>query len=127
MSQPEVRVRIAPSPSGYVHVGTARTAIFNYLFARHFGGKFLVRIENTDAERSDPEFIKAILFSMEWLGLSWDEDIIYQADRMDIYKEYVKKLVESGHGYPCFCTQEILAADREKARKEKVCIKKISC
>ena len=119
MSQPEVRVRIAPSPSGYVHVGTARTAIFNYLFARHFGGKFLVRIENTDAERSDPEFIKAILSAMEWLGLGWDEDIVYQADRLDIYKEYVKKLVASGHGYACFCTQEILSADREKARNEK--------
>lgn len=66
MSQTDVRVRIAPSPSGYVHVGTARTAIFNYLFARHYGGKFLVRIENTDTERSDPEFIKGILSAMEW-------------------------------------------------------------
>ena len=119
MNQPEVRVRIAPSPSGYVHVGTARTAIFNYLFARHYGGKFLVRIENTDTERSDPVFTKAILSAMEWLGLSWDEDIIYQADRLDIYKEFVQKLVASGHGYPCFCTQEMLAADREKARAEK--------
>ncbi len=118
-SQPEVRVRIAPSPSGYVHVGTARTAIFNYMFARHYGGKFLVRIENTDEERSDPSFIDAILSAMKWLGLEWDEDIIYQADRCDLYRKYVDELVKSGHGYPCFCTPEVLAADREKAKAEK--------
>ncbi|MDH3892132.1 MAG: glutamate--tRNA ligase [candidate division Zixibacteria bacterium] len=119
MDQPEVRVRIAPSPSGYVHVGTARTAIFNYLFARRYGGKFLVRIENTDTERSDPKFTEAILSALTWLGMQWDEDIIYQADRLDIYKEHVQTLAQSGNGYPCFCTTEMLAADRDKARAEK--------
>jgi glutamyl-tRNA synthetase len=119
MTPSEVRVRIAPSPSGYVHVGTARTAIFNYLFARHCGGKFLVRIENTDKERSDPVFTEAILSALKWLGLQWDEEIVYQSDRIDLYKTHARKLLESGHGYRCFCSPEQLAQDREKARAEK--------
>jgi len=119
MTPAEVRVRIAPSPSGYVHVGTARTAVFNYLFARHYGGKFLVRIENTDPDRSDPAFIEAILSAMKWLGLDWDEEIIYQADRLDLYKDYAFKLLEFGHGYRCFCTAEQLAQDSEQAKAAK--------
>jgi len=115
----EIRVRIAPSPSGYVHVGTARTALFNYLFARHNGGKFLVRIENTDQERSDPAFTEAIISAMKWLGLDWDEDIVYQADRLDLYGDYAFKLLETGHGYRCFCTPDQLAKDREEAKAAK--------
>ncbi|HOP08031.1 MAG TPA: glutamate--tRNA ligase [candidate division Zixibacteria bacterium] len=115
----KVRVRIAPSPSGYVHVGTARTAIFNYLFARHHGGDFLVRIENTDETRSSQEFVDGILEAMKWLGLTWDEDIIYQSDRADLYAEHAQKILESGYGYRCFCTPEQLQADRDEAKANK--------
>jgi glutamyl-tRNA synthetase len=119
MNDHPVRVRIAPSPTGYLHVGTARTAIFNYLFARHYGGQFLVRIEDTDAERSKPELIQPILDSLEWLGLSVDEEIIYQSQRLDKYGDYAQQILTSGQGYRCFCSQAQLQADREKARAEK--------
>ena len=119
MTESGVRVRIAPSPSGYVHVGTARTAIFNYLFAKHHGGKFLVRIENTDPERSDPAFIEAILGAFKWLGLNWDEDITYQADRLDHYRQFAQQILDSGSGYRCFCTPEQLQRDREEVKAAK--------
>ncbi len=119
MPSKEVRVRIAPSPTGYLHVGTARTAIFNYLFARHTGGKFLVRIEDTDVERSQAALIEPILSALRWLGLSWDEEIVYQSQRTERYKLWVGKLLESGHGYRCFCTPEELEAQRKKAAEEK--------
>lgn len=115
----EVRVRIAPSPSGYLHVGTARTAIFNWLFARHHSGKFLVRIEDTDTARSDADLIGPIMDALKWLGLDWDEEPIYQSQRLDQYKIYVNKLLESGHAYRCFCTPEELEAERNKAMAEK--------
>lgn len=119
MSDSEVRVRIAPSPSGYVHVGTARMAICNWLFARHNGGKFLVRIEDTDKERSKPEYIEAILDAFRWLGLEWDEDILRQSERVDHYGQFARSILESGAGYRCFCTPEQLARDREEAKARK--------
>ncbi|HVP07331.1 MAG TPA: glutamate--tRNA ligase family protein, partial [Candidatus Acidoferrum sp.] len=115
MPSKDVRVRIAPSPTGYLHVGTARTAIFNYLFARHTGGKFLVRIEDTDVERSQTALIEPILSALIWLGLSWDEEIVYQSQRSERYKLWVGKLLDSRHGYRCFCTPEELEAQRKKA------------
>jgi len=114
-----VRVRIAPSPTGFLHVGTARTAIFNYLFARHFGGKFLVRIEDTDVDRSRASLIEPILAAMKWLGLFWDEEIVYQSNRVDVYKRFAQQILDSGYGYRCFCTPEELEEARKKDRAEK--------
>ena len=113
------RVRIAPSPTGYLHVGTARTAIFNYLFARHYGGSFLVRIEDTDVERSDPALLEPILSALQWLGLQWDEEPVYQSRRLELYRRHTRQLLESGHAYRCFCTPEELQAEREQARRRK--------
>jgi glutamyl-tRNA synthetase len=115
----EVRVRIAPSPTGYLHVGTARTAIFNWLYARRNGGKFILRIEDTDASRSDASLVKPIIDALKWLGLDWDEGPYFQSQRMDRYKTYVEKLLETGHAYRCFCSPEELAQDRERALAEK--------
>ncbi|MBI5266967.1 MAG: glutamate--tRNA ligase [candidate division Zixibacteria bacterium] len=119
MSSSNIRVRIAPSPTGYLHVGTARTAIFNYLFARHEGGKFLIRIEDTDVERNDNSLIEPILSALKWLGIESDEPVVYQSARLSLYKEQVKILLENGHGYRCFCAPSDLEAEREKARAEK--------
>ncbi len=119
MSEKEVRVRIAPSPSGYLHVGTARTAIFNWLYARNKGGKFLVRIEDTDISRSDATLVQPILDAMKWLGIDWDEEPIYQSKKIDSYGAYVDKLMESGNAYRCFCTSEELDQRRQKAMAEK--------
>jgi glutamyl-tRNA synthetase len=118
MSTP-VRVRIAPSPTGYLHVGTARTAVFNWLLARHTGGKFLVRIEDTDAERSKPELIEPILSALKWLGLDWDEEILYQSKRMHLYAESAKKILDTPYGYRCFCSTQQLDEDRKLAQAEK--------
>jgi len=119
MTGSTVKVRIAPSPTGYLHVGTARTAIFNYLYARHVNGKFVVRIEDTDVERSKPELIDPILDALKWLHLDSDEEVVYQSKRSDIYAEYLGKFIESGHAYYCFCSPDELKAEREKARAEK--------
>jgi glutamyl-tRNA synthetase len=119
MNSKEVRVRIAPSPSGYLHVGTARMAIANFLFARHAKGKFLIRIEDTDADRSDNKHTEYILSGLKWLGIEPDEEIIYQSQRTDLYKKYAQQILESGYGYRCFCTPEQLGSDREEARKNK--------
>ncbi len=94
-----IRVRFAPSPTGYLHIGGVRTALFNYLYARNAGGKFLLRIEDTDRERSKPEFEKEILTSMEWLGLKWDEAIIHQSSRLEKYRAYAADLVSKGLAY----------------------------
>ena len=118
-----VKVRIAPSPTGYLHVGTARTSIFNYMFARHYGGKFVIRIEDTDLERSQPELIQPILDALAWLGLTWDEEIVYQSKRLDLYASYAARLVASGHGYRCFCSREQLEADRQAAVANKTAYK----
>jgi glutamyl-tRNA synthetase len=119
MSDKPVRVRIAPSPTGFLHVGTARSALFNYLYARHTGGKFLVRIEDTDKERSRPEFLEPILDGLRWLGLSWDEDLVYQSQRSDLYTEYLHRFLNTGEGYYCFCSPAELQVQREQARTEK--------
>ncbi|KAB0667413.1 glutamate--tRNA ligase [Oryzomonas japonica] len=114
----DLRVRFAPSPTGYLHVGGARTALFNWLLARKQGGTFILRIEDTDVERSTQASIDAILQAMEWLGLDWDEGPFYQTDNFDLYREYVQKLLEAGKAYKCYCTAEELTAKREQAMKE---------
>ncbi|WP_029457508.1 glutamate--tRNA ligase [Solidesulfovibrio alcoholivorans] len=108
--------RFAPSPTGYLHIGGARTAIFNWLLARHLGGKFLLRIEDTDLVRSNADMTQSILDAMEWLGLSHDGEITYQSKRFDIYNEYIDKLLASGNAYWCSCTPEEVEAMREEAR-----------
>ncbi|BAZ30939.1 Fis family transcriptional regulator [Cylindrospermum sp. NIES-4074] len=115
-----VRVRIAPSPTGNLHIGTARTAVFNWLFARHHGGKFILRIEDTDLERSRPEYTDNILAGLRWLGLNWDEGPFFQSQRLHLYKEAVQKLLDQGLAYRCYTTSEELDALREaqKARGE---------
>jgi glutamyl-tRNA synthetase len=115
----QVRTRFAPSPTGYLHIGGARTALFNYLFACHSGGKFILRIEDTDRERSTPQAIEAILDAMEWLGLDYDEGPFYQTQRYASYKEKIQELLASGKAYPCTCTAEELDAKRQLAMKEK--------
>jgi len=109
------RVRFAPSPTGYLHVGGARTALFNWLFARHFGGTFILRIEDTDFERSSEEMVDGIIEGMRWIGLDWDEGPFFQSRRMDLYQQTAQKLLESGHAYYCFCTKEELEARRSEA------------
>jgi glutamyl-tRNA synthetase len=115
----QFRARFAPSPSGYLHIGGARTALFNFLFARHYGGKFILRIEDTDRERSTPEAIEAILDAMTWLELDYDEGPFYQTDRYPLYKEKIQELLIAGKAYPCTCTPEELEAKRQLAQKEK--------
>ena len=115
----KVRTRFAPSPTGYLHIGGARTALFNYLFARHHGGKFLLRIEDTDRERSTPDAIRAILDAMDWLGLDYDEGPFYQTKRYPLYKEKINELLAKGKAYACTCTPGELNAKRELAQKEK--------
>jgi glutamyl-tRNA synthetase len=114
----DIRVRFAPSPTGYLHVGGARTALFNWLLARKQGGTFILRIEDTDLERSTQESVDAILQGMEWLGLDWDEGPYYQSDSFDLYREYIQKMMVSDKAYKCYCTAEELEAKRELARSE---------
>jgi glutamyl-tRNA synthetase len=109
------RVRFAPSPTGYLHVGGARTALFNWLFARHSGGTLILRIEDTDVERSSEEMVGGILEGMSWLGLDWDEGPFFQSKRLDLYQAAAAKIVASGMAYPCFCTREELEARRAEA------------
>ncbi|WFU08283.1 glutamate--tRNA ligase [Rhizobium sp. CB3090] len=124
MTTSGVRVRIAPSPTGEPHVGTAYIALFNYLFAKKHGGEFILRIEDTDATRSTPEFETKVLDALKWCGLKWSEgpDIggpygpYRQSDRKDIYKPFVEKIVDAGHGFRCFCTPERLEKMREAQR-----------
>ena len=113
-----VITRFAPSPTGHLHIGGARTAIFCWLLSRHFNGKFLLRIEDTDRERSKQEYTDSILASMRWLGLDADEPPIYQTSRMARYKEAMEQMVSSGHAYWCDCSPEQVEAMREKARAE---------
>ncbi len=112
-----VRVRFAPSPTGYLHVGGARTALFNWLYARHHNGKFILRIEDTDLERSSEEFVKNILEGLEWLGLNWDEGPYFQSKRLERYREIANLLLESGKAYRCYCSPEELERKRETALK----------
>ena len=112
------RLRFAPSPTGYLHIGGARTALFNWLLARKSGGTFILRIEDTDVARSTQESVDAILEGMSWLGLDWDEGPFYQSERFPVYKEYVQKLLDAGKAYKCYCTTEELEARRERALAE---------
>lgn len=110
-----IRVRFAPSPTGYLHIGGARTALFNWLYARHEGGKFILRIEDTDRTRSTDEYIDAIIEGMRWLNLDWDEGPFRQTDRFDIYKSYVEKLISEDKAYYCYCSSEELERRRQEA------------
>jgi len=114
-----VRVRFAPSPTGSLHVGGARTALDNFLFARHHGGVHVLRIEDTDVERSRAELTDQILRSLEWLGIGWDEGPIHQSDRMDLYRAKADELLSDGRAYRCFCTTDELDAERKRAEAEK--------
>ncbi len=110
--------RFAPSPTGFLHIGGGRTALFNWLYARGRGGKMLLRIEDTDRERSTKEAIDAILDGLTWLGLDWDGDAVYQFSRVARHQEVVQQLLDSGKAYRCYATPEELTAMREKARAE---------
>lgn len=110
-----IRVRFAPSPTGHLHIGGARTALFNWLYARHHGGTFILRIEDTDRTRSTDEYIEAILEGMKWLNLDWQEGPFRQTDRFDVYRNYVDKLVQEGKAYHCYCSSEELEQRRHLA------------
>lgn len=115
----ELRVRFAPSPTGFLHIGGARTALFNYLFARHNNGKFILRIEDTDKERSTKESVDAIINGLTWLGLHWDEGPFHQSQRTALYKQHVEQLINEGKAYRCYCSPEELESKRTKAIAEK--------
>jgi len=115
----EIIVRFAPSPTGYLHIGGARTAIFNWLFAQKTGGKLILRIEDTDAERSTEESIQGIVESLKWLGITWDEGPYFQSQFINEHLAAARKLLESGHAYKCFCTKEKLDRKRQAALKQK--------
>jgi glutamyl-tRNA synthetase len=112
----KVVTRFPPSPTGYLHIGGARTALFNWLFARKHKGKFILRIEDTDKERSTEEATEAILESLQWLGLDWDEGPYFQSQRYDIYREFIDRLLRLGRAYYCHCTPEELEKRREEAK-----------
>jgi len=114
----EKRLRLAPSPTGFFHIGTARTALFNWLYAQKIGGKFLIRIEDTDLLRSKSEYTKNILDGLKWLGLKWDEEPVKQSDRISIHKKYIKKLLDSGNAYRCFTTEDEISELRELQKKK---------
>ncbi|MBX3028003.1 glutamate--tRNA ligase [bacterium] len=113
-----VRTRFAPSPTGYLHIGGARTALFNFLYARHEGGTFVLRIEDTDRERSTQEATQAILGSLRWLGLQWDEGPFFQSERGALYREHAERLLSLGRAYRCYCTPEELEQRRQTAQAE---------
>jgi len=112
-----VRTRFAPSPTGYLHTGGARTALFSYLFARHHGGKFILRIEDTDRERSTRESIQAIIDALTWLRLEWDEGPFFQSQRTELYRERAEQLLREGKAYRCYCSAEIVEAKRKAAMR----------
>jgi len=116
-----VRTRFAPSPTGFLHIGGARTALFAWAFARHHEGTFILRIEDTDVERSTPEAVQGILDGMQWLGLAHDEGPFYQMQRMDRYREVIAQMLQAGTAYHCWATPQELDAMREaqRARGEK--------
>src|SRR5438067_445500 len=114
------RLRFAPSPTGYLHVGGARTALLNWLYAKHYGGQFLLRIEDTDKARSTDESTRAIFDGLSWLGLAWDETVVYQGANLERHQRDAKTLVDAGKAYRCFCTAKELEEMRTAAlaRKE---------
>ena len=107
------RLRFAPSPTGFLHVGGARTALFNWLYARHYGGQFLLRIEDTDKARSTDESTRAIFDGLQWLGLGWDEDVVYQGANLERHQRDARAVLDKGKAYRCFCT----AAELDERRK----------
>ena len=115
-----IKTRFAPSPTGYLHIGGVRTALYSWAFAKHHGGEFLLRIEDTDLERSTAESVQIILQGMDWVGLHADnrDHIVYQTQNFPRYKELIAQLLASGHAYYCYCSKEELAAMREKAERE---------
>src|ERR1700724_2344247 len=113
-----VVTRFAPSPTGFLHIGGARTALFNWLYARGRGGKMLLRIEDTDRERSTQAAIDAILDGLGWLGIDWDGETIYQFSRAALHREVAEQLLAAGHAYRCYASQQELEEMREKARRE---------
>ena len=115
----DVVTRFAPSPTGFLHIGGARTALFNWLYARHFGGRMMLRIEDTDRERSTPDAIDAIIDGLDWLGLGWDGDVVYQFSRVARHRAVVDGMLAAGHAYRCWTSQAELDAMRERARAEK--------
>jgi glutamyl-tRNA synthetase len=114
-----VITRFAPSPTGYLHIGGARTALFNYLYAKNMGGKFLLRIEDTDKDRSTEAAKEAILTSLKWLGIDWDGEVVYQSERQERHAEVAKELIDSGKAYYCFAQQEEIAKIRDEAIAQK--------
>lgn len=110
----KIKTRFAPSPTGYLHVGGARTALYSWLFARHHGGEFVLRIEDTDLERSTKEAIDAIMDGMNWLNLDWDEGPYYQTKRFDRYNAVIDQMLEKGTAYKCYCSKARLEALREQ-------------
>ncbi len=114
-----VRTRFPPSPTGFLHIGGARTALFNWLFARHHRGSFVLRIEDTDVARSSREAVDAIFESMKWLGLDWDEGPFFQSQRLELYRSHVQQLIDQGNAYRCFCSPEDLEKKRAQALRER--------
>src|SRR5579872_4137074 len=122
----QVRVRIAPSPTGFAHLGTASTALYNVLFARREGGSFVLRVDDTDLERNRDEYEKVIYEALGWLGLEWDEGPdkggphgpYRQSERLNLYREHSERLLASGKAYRCYCTPEELDAERQQAQRE---------
>ena len=115
----DIRVRMAPSPTGFLHVGSAHTALYNWLFARHHNGKFILRVEDTDMARSSERMIQVILDGLAWLGIDWDEGPYYQSKRLDIYRKYVRQLMEKNMAYYCYCNTENLEREKQAAYKRK--------
>lgn len=122
----KIITRFPPSPSGYLHVGGARTAIFNWLYAKNKNGRFVLRIEDTDAQRSTQESVDAIFEGLKWLGIEWDEGSFYQSRRTSVYLEYIQRLLDSGNAYYCTCSPEKLDEMREKSlgRRQKTQIRR---
>jgi glutamyl-tRNA synthetase len=122
MSSKKIKVRLAPSPTGKLHIGTARTGLFNYLFAKSEGGEYIIRIEDTDKTRSSKKYEKEILEGLDWLGLDWNGQPIRQSERMEkgVYKEHLDRLIDSGYVYPCYCSKQELKKDRDRQRSRGV-------
>lgn len=116
----KIKTRFAPSPTGYLHIGGARTSLYSYLFARHHGGEFVLRVEDTDFERNSEEATEAIIQAMDWLGMEYDEGPYFQSKRMDRYREVVDRMLEEGTAYRCYCSKEQLQADREEQEAKKL-------
>jgi glutamyl-tRNA synthetase len=115
----DIRVRFAPSPTGFFHVGSAHTALYNWLFAKHHNGKFVLRVEDTDVARSSEKMIDVILDGMTWLGMTWDEGPFFQSKRFDLYTKYIQQLLDKGMAYYCYCNPEDLDKEKKAAYKQK--------